>query len=644
MKKILSLLLITFSAGHVFGQTHGITYQAVVIDENAQEIPGIDIQGNVLPNHPLTVRFTILNESGEIDYQEDHATETDKYGMIYLAIGSGVLTAQSPDIFREISWDGTAKSLEVEISLGETPGEFIEFSEQELYFVPYAFHRNITATGTLMVEDSTTLNNVLTVNAPSILHGETTINDTLEVNASSFMNGEVFINDVLEVNAPGFMNGEVTINDVLEVNAPGFINGQVTISAEVGGGQDQYNAYPLQVEGSNQGIAIRVNGSRDAENNFISFWDEQDMQGRIEGQTSSDLIREPEYIYDKALFGARTLLQVANTGIAVGAAAIDPGNAAIEAANALALTAEITAYEFFARSNLGVTYESSSGDYAEWLPRLDPEERIEAGQVVGVFGGKITKVTEGAEQVMVVSKKPIVLGNMPPAGIDKDQCEMVGFMGQVQVWVMGKVQKGDYIVSYASGSGFGKAVAPEELTLEVLDKIVGRSWAGSDHDGVNLINTVIGVETNQLIPIVGIQQKKITALEQEIVRLKKETDHERNVLMTLVPGYKEALESQAVKQEMESRTIPEEKEAVQKMETPPAFTKSYVAPQEITKEQVLEIFQQVEQRLKAQGIETETSPILQKIKNDPDYLKKTIDGIMKMFENTPVGGSPNTVR
>ncbi len=526
MKKIIYILLLTLIAGYGYGQTHGISYQAVIIDENGQEIPGIDIQGNVLPDHPLTVRFTIFNELGAVDYQEDHTTRTDKYGMIYLTIGRGVPTPASPDVFEEISWDGTGKDLRVEIRLGESGGDFIEFSEQEFYFVPYAFHRNITATGTLKVADSTTLNNVL------------------EVNAASFMNGKVTINDTLEVNAPGVMNGEVTINDVLEVNAPGFLNGQVTVSTTVNGRESQYSAYPFRVEGSNQGIAVRVNGSRDSENNFVSFWDNAGMQGRIEGQVDSDVYTNPQYIFDQSIYAAQTATQIANSATASASAVADPGNAIIEVANAATLAAEIASYNIFAFQDLGVTYESSAGDYAEWLPRLDPEEKISPGQIVGVFGGKITKVTDGAEQVMVISNKPIVLGNMPPQGLDKDQCEKVGFIGQVQVWVMGPVKEGDYIVAYASGSGLGKAIPPEALTLNDLNKIVGRSWSSSDYDGINLINTVIGIKTNELVNIIRKQQERLTVLEKQITTLKEAMNNDRKLLMILVPGYKDALQAQ----------------------------------------------------------------------------------------------------
>ncbi|MBK7086706.1 MAG: hypothetical protein IPH53_19470 [Flavobacteriales bacterium] len=42
-------------------------------------------------------------------------------------------------------------------------GEYMEFSLQKLVFAPYAFHRNITATGTMIIDGATTLNSSLLV-------------------------------------------------------------------------------------------------------------------------------------------------------------------------------------------------------------------------------------------------------------------------------------------------------------------------------------------------------------------------------------------------------------------------------------------------------------------------------------------------
>jgi hypothetical protein len=62
---------------------------------------------------------------------------------------------------------------------------------------------------------------------------------------------------------------------------------------------------------------------------------------------------------------------------------------------------------------IGVEYSSGSGDYAEWL-RRKPNERVhQYGEIVGIKGGLVSLNTQDADQVMVVSRRPIVLGNAP---------------------------------------------------------------------------------------------------------------------------------------------------------------------------------------------------------------------------------------
>ena len=48
MKRVLLILLITAFQG--FSQTQGISYQAVILSPTAQEIPGVNAQGNILAN------------------------------------------------------------------------------------------------------------------------------------------------------------------------------------------------------------------------------------------------------------------------------------------------------------------------------------------------------------------------------------------------------------------------------------------------------------------------------------------------------------------------------------------------------------------------------------------------------------------
>jgi hypothetical protein len=164
-------------------------------------------------------------------------------------------------------------------------------------------------------------------------------------------------------------------------------------------------------------------------------------------------------------------------------------------------------------NHIGVAYESGNGDYAEWLEREDPTEYISAGDVVGVRSGKITKNIEGAEQVMAVSRKPIVLGNMPEAA-KRPLGNDVAFMGQIPVKVMGKVNTGDYIVASGAVKGYAVAIAPEKMKAEDFTRTVGRSWVTSPTDGPKLVNTVIGVHNGDWVKVV----KKIDARQQATER------------------------------------------------------------------------------------------------------------------------------
>jgi hypothetical protein len=588
MKKLLIFFVFLATAYTLYGQSHGITYQAIIIDADSQEIPGFDIAGNYLPDQALTVRFTIQDESGVIEYQEEQSTTTDKLGMINVTIGMGNVTAQSPDVFTAIDWDGMPKDLRVEISLGESGGDFTELSFQSLYFVPYAFHRNITATGTMIIDGASTLNSSLDV-----------------------------------------ANGSPTnLTGTLTVNSTSSLNGQVTINADISGADDQYNAYPLRVQGSNQGIGITIDGSRTSANNFVTFWDANGIQGRIEGQVDEDVYTDPEYIFDQAMFAAKTAVQVANIATAAAAVVLDPGNVVIEAANSGLLIAEIAGYETFAFSNLGVSYESGAGDYAEWLPRLYPDEVIGSGQIVGVYGGKVTKNTDGADMLMVVSRSPIVLGNMPPDSLSESLCEKVAFMGQVPVRVMGKVNKGDYIISHKSGSGLGRAVSPHDLAVDQMRLIVGRSWTETTKPGINLVNTVVGVKTNEWISFIKSNSAKIDTLERELFSLKASIKKTENLLSQLVPGYKEAMGSFSDADGSGSSgkvNIPKPEGTTLNI---PAINKAGMV---ISRESVLENFTRTESFLRSQGVDLSKHPFYSRMNSDPEYKELVVNTVINAY-------------
>ncbi|MFI5264668.1 MAG: hypothetical protein ACHQM6_09145, partial [Candidatus Kapaibacterium sp.] len=163
----------------------------------------------------------------------------------------------------------------------------------------------------------------------------------------------------------------------------------------------------------------------------------------------------------------------------------------------------------------GVTYESGSGDYAEWLERADHNENVGIGDVVGVAGGKISKNTIGANQFMVASWKPCVLGNMPDEG--KEQFfNKVAFMGQVPVKLFGSVKKGDYIIPSGRNDGFATAISPENMTVADLDKVLGVSWQDAPDAGVKMVKIAVGLKPHEMVKIIQDEALEIENLKPQI--------------------------------------------------------------------------------------------------------------------------------
>ncbi|MGM0377796.1 MAG: hypothetical protein ACQEQ0_13575 [Bacteroidota bacterium] len=171
-----------------------------------------------------------------------------------------------------------------------------------------------------------------------------------------------------------------------------------------------------------------------------------------------------------------------------------------------------------AYKNIGVEYSSGNGDYAEWLARINPKERISAGDIVGVIGGKITKDLSNAEQVMAVSHNPIVLGNVP----EEEKLHLgnnIAFMGQIPVKIMGPVSSGDYIVGKGDISGYGIAVSPDEMAVEDLKSAVGRAWDTNPDNGPKMVNTVVGIHNGDYLNIFKQYEKRLKSSEDRLEAL-----------------------------------------------------------------------------------------------------------------------------
>ena len=647
MKNLITLLsFILLINLQVFSQTDGLNYQAVIIDPDPEEIPGIAITGNILPNKEINVRFTIYGNSGNTEYQEIHTTKTDEYGMINLVIGKGNSVAGR---FTEIYWDGSTKNLKVEINLD---GTYSDLSDQELLFIPYAYHRDIIASGNL------------TVDGNSLLKGKLDINQDLSVGGNTKISGELTVDDNTLLNSKLTVAGSTTLNKSLSVLDSSSttltgsldVSGDASFKGDLNLDGDLKLKNTLSIEGSNDKFLATINNKDGGEGDGIliklgrthSAWNgsgfvsapmpttepykellqllrdlidgkkkpteitpldivkaspdalivaaAQDITNRITSEINKVMPKvnipkiEVPRIQTPRIYFPRQTVRVAGTTYTVTGGftlanpqTIYPGETLFEGGdvppdipqinipglpdvpdirvivenvnNSLNNSNEYVRFEdkegrrmgtiqaenlsewrdrtflndvymldliasfvgvdplqaiiganaaasnfLYEYNILGVSYASGNGDYAEWLEREDHLEYLTAGDIVAVKGAKITKDLKDLEQVMVVSHKPIVLGNIPEEG-KSHLGNNVAFMGQVPVKVIGPVSSGDYIVAHGEISGYGKAINPKKMVAENFRFAVGRSWDTNHNDGPKLINTVIGVHNGDWVNV-----------------------------------------------------------------------------------------------------------------------------------------------
>ncbi len=167
----------------------------------------------------------------------------------------------------------------------------------------------------------------------------------------------------------------------------------------------------------------------------------------------------------------------------------------------------------------GVTYGSKGADYAEWLPKADSAYKFPFGSIVGLKDGMISINTDSADQIMIVSQKPVVLGNLPPEG-QENRYEKVGFMGQLMTLVTGGAEPGDYIIPSGNNDGYAIAISPEDVTIEDIPKIAGKAWSSTDNNYADYVNVAVGLSTGEMAVIMQKQQEKMAAQAEEIEKLK----------------------------------------------------------------------------------------------------------------------------
>jgi hypothetical protein len=497
MKKLLLFLIavsliggLTLSAQSTSAQ--GMNYQAVARDAS----------GQVIANLPISLKISLVSKNGDQAeyYTETHQVQTDQTGLFKVVIGEG---KEAVGKLADVPW--AKDQVWLNIALDTKGGKnFALVSSAKLLSVPYAFH---AATASQIVDEASAID-LPTEKNQSIYW--TTGGNTNTRPATHFVGTRDNQNLVLKTNN--------TTRAILTKE------GQMQVYSGVTGPDSDKASYPITVEGSDQGIYIKVNGSRSGDNNFVTFADDEDIWGRIEGQTIAELEASPEYQTQVALFTLQAVSLaaqvVAFTAEAIGLAASGVGAAAAVGAvangvalgvEAAALATEWATWESRIRANIGVTYESGSGDYAEWLERKKGERDMQYGEIVGVKGGLISLNTKSVDHFMVVSTRPIVLGNSPQPE-KAASFEKVAFMGQVPVKVAGAVAVGDYILPSGNNDGLGIAIHPNDMKLGDYSRIVGVAWEAAKEAPLNYVNVAVGINSNDLT-------RKVDELNQKVEQI-----------------------------------------------------------------------------------------------------------------------------
>jgi uncharacterized protein YunC (DUF1805 family) len=355
-------------------------------------------------------------------------------------------------------------------------------------------------TGNLTVDKLSTLNGMVSITDDT--QSSSTVTGALKVAGGAGIAKNAHIGGTLNV------AGASTLSSTLNVTGVSTLSNTLNVTAS-----SSYIANFTNTA-SNNGISIQVGAATPANaNNFVTFKNSAGgTVGRIEGQTLAELHTSFEYIWYNSMEAVNTVLRTAM--VVVDLLGVDDFDAAVvEGVEWVAAIAEWVKVDVELDAKIGVAYVSGSGDYAEWLEKASSDEAFSYGDIVGIKGGKISKAMEDADQYMVVSLSPIILGNMPP--VDRQEMfEKVAFMGQVPVKVLGVVNIGDYILTSPLEDGFGIAVAPEDMTLDQYKKIVGTAWSTSDgKKSFAMINVAVGINTNDTVDKLKKQQEELESLK-----------------------------------------------------------------------------------------------------------------------------------
>jgi len=476
----------------------------------------------------------------------------------------------------------------------------------------------------------------------------------------------------------GITNVNNTTQSSATTNGAFVVNGGVGIlkNLNVGGTLNVTNGSDYVATFTNttnaNGISIQVaNGTPDNSNNYITFRNSSGgVVGRIEGETLSQLRNSDDYKFDKR----GLVYDVASGALDLGLATYDLASAIIDqissaasvnacaglgvvacppiasliagSASKLILAAivealtiaevavaavNLTEWTNNKEGSFGVTYQSGSGDYAEYLMKQFPAEKINASEIVGVKGGKISKNVEGAEKLMVVSFKPIVLGNTPNDAALPNY-EKVAFMGQVPVKVFGKVSLGDYIIPNGVNNGVGVAVAPDKIKHSDVKNIVGIAWSTAENPlAISTVNVAIGLNVNDNQKLVEKQQTEINELKSEIDKINAKLDKlingDASITATTVPTARYVPTGKNAAQLVTN----DNSVAISSIVQPIKIGPNQIVYYQVTKEDFIRGFDFVQQNMKNSNEADKYEKFWSHYNADPEFKDKIMNRIITKY-------------
>jgi hypothetical protein len=453
-----------------------ISYQAVALD----------LSGKVLANSDLTIRtsFTSKDGTSNVYFSEIHQVTTNDLGLFQLVIGDGSKSVETA--LKEVPWGKKAVFLSIEME--NKDGTYHLLNRSQMLAVPYAFQA--AEAGKVQDKAQMDLRN-------QSIYWTTTGNNESRPDPHFLGNRDA---KDLYVKTDNTTRAIFTKEGQMQIYAGSTINGADT----------DESSYPVTVKNSDQGIYIEIDESRDGDNNFVSFADDTQIWGRVEGQTWDELTATDAYKIQVALFTLKgiSLLAgaIAEFVIAAGEASsvLGAAAAAFATANGVAMGVETAAlllesinWGTYLAETVGVSYSSGGADYAEYIPRAFGVRDLYPAEVVGIKNGQVSLNTQNADHLRIISVAPMVLGNMPQPG-QEDLYEKVAFRGQVPVNVVGGVEIGDYILPSGNNDGLAVAVCAEDMKIGDYENIIGVAWTRADFAPINTVNVAIGINSNDL--------------------------------------------------------------------------------------------------------------------------------------------------